>query len=196
MKTPTVALESLPPRERILHTAARLFYAEGTRAVGIDRILAESGAAKASLYRWFPSKDDLVHAYLQRRHERWMAWFSERLQARCERQGPAFERVAEVLGEWFAEPDFRGCAFINAWSEGPLATAAASVAQSHKQELLEALLSLAAALGHPAPADAAAEALVVVEGAIVRAHMAGAEEATAAARRLLRSLDSQGGSRA
>lgn len=189
MKTPTVPLDTLPPRDRILQTAARLFYAEGVQAVGIDRILAESQSAKASLYRWFPSKDDLVQAYLRLRHERWMDWFTGRLQVRAEQHGLAFERVAEVLGEWFAEPDFRGCAFINAWSSGALAPAAASVAQSHKQELQAALLGLAAALGHPAPAEAAADALLVVEGAIVRAHMAGGDEAVAAARRLLRRLD-------
>ena len=65
----------LPARERILRTAHDLFYAEGLRATGIDRVIAEAGVTKVTFYRHFPSKNDLILAYLNLRHEQWMAWF-------------------------------------------------------------------------------------------------------------------------
>lgn len=184
MPTP---IDTLEPRERILETAMRLFYADGIRAVGIDRLIAESQVAKASFYRHFPSKDGLALAYLRRRHERWMAWFTGRLAARCAAEGFAMERVADVLAEWFAQPDFRGCAFINTLAEGSARGEAISVVQSHKDELQDGLQVLARRCGHARAAQAGEDALLIVEGAIVRAHMTGdAAAAAGTARRLLR----------
>jgi AcrR family transcriptional regulator len=105
-------------RERILETAYELFSREGTRAVGVDRIIAESGAAKMTLYRNFASKDELIMAFLERRGERWTrAW----LQAEVRRRGttPAERLLAifDVFGEWFAREDFEGCSFINVMLE-------------------------------------------------------------------------------
>jgi len=181
--TPDLAV--LEPRERILETAMRLFYAEGIRAVGIDRLIAESRVAKASFYRHFPSKEHLALAFLHHRHERWMAWFARRLEARCAEHGVAMERAAEVLREWFEEPDFRGCAFINTLAEGSAQGEAISVVQSHKDELQDCLQALARRCGHPRPVQAAEEALLIVEGAIVRAHMTGDAGAADVAGRLL-----------
>jgi AcrR family transcriptional regulator len=178
------------PRERILATAARLFYREGTLAVGVDRLIAEAGVAKASFYRYFPAKDDLVAEYLRARHQRWMGWFGGALHAACEARGFAFLRVAEVLGEWFVEPDFRGCAFINVIGEGAATTRSASVARTHKQELLATLSGLARRVGHRSPQAVAGEAMLVVEGAIVRAMMESSAEALPAAQRLFARLDS------
>lgn len=173
MKQSTVDIPHLRPRERILETAARLFYECGVRSVGIDRILEESGAAKASFYRYFPSKDALVEAYLRQRHERWMGWFAARLRALCVERGYALRRIADALGEWFHEPDFRGCAFINATAEGSLAPASISVVQTHKTDLQREVEVLAAQLGHPDPRASGARALLVIEGAIIRAQMTG-----------------------
>jgi AcrR family transcriptional regulator len=173
MKQSTVDLPRLRPRERILETAARLFYESGVRSVGIDRILEESGAAKASFYRYFPSKDALVEAYLRQRHERWMGWFAARLRALCAERGYALRRIADALGEWFREPDFRGCAFINATAEGSLAPASISVVQTHKMDLRREVEALAAHLGHANPQASGARALLVIEGAIIRAQMTG-----------------------
>src|SRR5918992_5357797 len=105
-------------RERILETAYRLFSRHGTRAVGVDRIIAESGAAKMTLYRNFASKDELIMAFLERRGERWTrAW----LQAEVSRRGttPAERLLAifDVFDEWFAREDFEGCSFINVMLE-------------------------------------------------------------------------------
>ena len=176
-------------RDRILFTAAALFYREGVRAVGIDRIIAAAETAKATFYRHFKAKDDLVLAYLYLRHELWMRWFLDRLEQACDAEGPSFERVAEVLAEWFAEADFRGCAFINVLSEGVPTGEVLSVVQSHKADLQDVLEGLARRMSHSQPAQAAQEALLVVEGAIVRAQMTRDESVAAVAARLLRRLD-------
>ena len=105
-------------RERILDTAYELFSRHGTRAVGVDRIIAECGIAKMTLYRNFPSKDDLILAFLDRRDELWTrAW----LQAEAERGGgtPAERLLAifDTFESWFARDDFEGCSFINVMLE-------------------------------------------------------------------------------
>jgi AcrR family transcriptional regulator len=101
-------------RERILDTAYELFSRHGIRAVGVDRIVAEAGVAKMSLYRHFPSKDDLILSFLQEREQRWT---NEWLRAEAERRGAtAAERmlaIFDVFGEWFVIADFEGCSFIN-----------------------------------------------------------------------------------
>src|SRR3954451_10201348 len=105
-------------RQRILETAYELFSRHGTRAVGVDRIIAECGIAKMTLYRNFASKDDLILAFLQRRDELWTrAW----LQAEAERRGatPAERLLAifDTFETWFAREDFEGCSFINVMLE-------------------------------------------------------------------------------
>jgi len=100
---------------RILDSACRLFYTEGVRATGIDRILSRAGAAKASLYAHYGSKDDLVRAYLERQAQAWMARVQERIAPADGRAGVL--RLFEMLGEFASGEDFRGCPFLNATSE-------------------------------------------------------------------------------
>ena len=102
-------LEKPTMKERILETADRLFYLRGIRAVGVDTIAAEIGISKRTLYNHFPSKDELIAAYLQRRST----------------QAPASDKppVEQILGTFdrlersFASKDFRGCPFVNAVAE-------------------------------------------------------------------------------
>src|SRR5436190_23651368 len=96
-------------RERLLDAAEELFYAEGIRGVGVERILAESGVGRASFYRHFQSKDELVVAVLRARDERWRLWLDEAVTA----HGGGPLAVFDALAERFAAVDFRGCAFIN-----------------------------------------------------------------------------------
>jgi AcrR family transcriptional regulator len=107
-------LDVVGARDRIVDTAYDLFSRHGVRAVGVDRIVAESGVAKMSLYRHFPSKDDLVLTFLQERQQRWT---NDWLRAEAERRGAtAAERmlaIFEVFDEWFGVADFEGCSFIN-----------------------------------------------------------------------------------
>lgn len=176
-------------RQRILDTAARLFYQEGLRATGIDRIIAESGVAKMSFYRHFPSKADLIAAFLDARHEAWMAWFTREVDARLERSGKGLEVIADVLGEWFREPSFRGCAFINTVAESGSATGLDyRIALEHKRQLAAYVETLAKRLGLARPRRLTEAAMIVIEGSIVRAQMAGADAAIPACRGLLKSL--------
>ena len=103
-------------KQRLLQAADDLFYNEGIHAVGIDRVIAHAGVAKGSLYYSFAGKDDLVREYLTGRHGRWV----ERVTAGIEAHADPRERVLAVydaLGALFAEPDYRGCAFVNAMAE-------------------------------------------------------------------------------
>jgi AcrR family transcriptional regulator len=160
--------ETISPsaRDRILSTALRLFYRDGIRATGIDRIIAESGVAKMSFYRHFPSKNDLVRAFLEARHEIWMAKFRGAVERRFAAEG--FAAVAGALSDWFAEADFRGCAFINTVAE---AGTEFPQAVGHKRELEAYVRELAERLSLPSPSGIAAKAMIVIEGAIVRAQM-------------------------
>ena len=105
-------------RERILETAYELFSRHGTRAVGVDRIIAESGVAKMTLYRNFASKDELILAFLQRREERWTrGWLQSEAEAAPTRPRERLLAIFDVFGEWFAREDFEGCSFINVMLE-------------------------------------------------------------------------------
>ena len=110
-RTPTSTSEA---RQRILETADRLFYADGIRAVGIDRVIAEAGVAKATLYAHFPSKDDLILAVLHHREAAVVAFFAEATTRYRKRTTDPLRAFCAALKEWFRSPGFRGCAFQNA----------------------------------------------------------------------------------
>jgi AcrR family transcriptional regulator len=180
-------LAALPARDRILVTAHELFYRDGIRATGIDRIIAESGVAKLTFYRHFPSKDDLVRSFLAYRHERWMAWFVDALGRNGAKPGAGLAPLAAAMAEWFADPAFRGCAFINAVAEvGGSLPDSAAIAQKHKQEMEQVIADLLPA--GPARASQAQAAALAVDGAIVRAQMSGAQSAAGGLRSLLEAL--------
>lgn len=101
-------------RERILATAYELFARRGIRDVGIDEVIARAGVAKASLYKHFRSKDDLVLAFLERREDLWTREF---LEQQSDRRGVSAEEqltaIFDVLDEWFADEEFEACSFVN-----------------------------------------------------------------------------------
>jgi AcrR family transcriptional regulator len=101
------------PRERILDTAYELFSRRGVRGVGVDEVIARARVAKATLYAHFPSKDDLVLAFLEQREQRWTVAFVE---AEARRRGatPAERLLAifDAFDEWFRRDEFEGCSFI------------------------------------------------------------------------------------
>lgn len=162
-------LKDLPARERILLTAHELFYREGIRATGIDRVIAESGVTKVTFYRHFPSKNDLIQAYLAYRHVRWMAWFADALQRHgSERPGRGIDALVPALGEWLRDGGFRGCAFINSVGElGGVLPEVVDVARRHKSEMTAVIAGLLPP-SRQRVRDAQAVALAV-DGAIVHA---------------------------
>ena len=105
-------------RERILDTAYELFSRNGTRAVGVDRIIAEAGTAKMTLYRNFASKDELIVAFLAAREERWTrGWLQQEVERRATEPAQRLLAIFDVFGEWFTLSDFEGCSFINVMLE-------------------------------------------------------------------------------
>lgn len=181
---------ALSARERILVTAHELFYRDGIRATGIDRVIAEAGVAKLTFYRHFPSKDELVRSFLAYRHDRWLAWLVEALGRHGARPGAGLAPLTAAMGEWFADPAFRGCAFINAVAElgGSLADVVA-IAQRHKEEMVQVIAELLPP-GAQRQSRARAAAMAV-DGAIVRAQMDEGATALDSLRDLLAAIDPQ-----
>ncbi|POX51178.1 TetR family transcriptional regulator [Streptomyces sp. Ru71] len=153
-------------RDRLLDAAEQLFYAEGIRAVGVERILAESGVGRASFYRHFAAKDDLVVAVLQRRDQAWRAWLAERVEA----LGGQPLSVFDALAERFARADFRGCAFINTMAEtADTGSSAYRVAAEHKERVTAYVAELLARSGHQNAEALARRIVLLMDGAIVTA---------------------------
>lgn len=105
---------SAPARERILESAYVLFSRGGVRNVGVDAVIEHAAVAKATLYRHFPSKQELVLAFLALREQRWtLEW----VEAEARRRGDAPEEqllaIFDAFDEWFHRDDFEGCSFIN-----------------------------------------------------------------------------------
>lgn len=157
-------------RDRLLATADRLFYAEGIRAVGIDRVIAEADVAKATLYAHFPSKDDLILAVLRYREASVDSFFGEAITRHRKRIKDPLRAFFAALKDWFHSPGFRGCAFQNAAVElaNPDHPGTAFV-RGHKKRFHETLAGLVReAVGKPGEPIIPAVA-VLVEGAIVTA---------------------------
>jgi AcrR family transcriptional regulator len=101
-------------RERVLDTAYELFSRRGVRDVGVDELIERAGVAKATLYRHFPSKDDLVAAFLERREQRWSKeWVEEEATRRGDSPEERLLAIFDLLDEWFHQENFEGCSFIN-----------------------------------------------------------------------------------
>ena len=153
-------------RERLLATAEELFYSEGVRAVGVERLLEVSGVGRASFYRHFSGKEDLVLAVLRDRDEQWRAWLERAVAAR----GSTPLAIFDVLAERFTSPQFRGCAFINAMIEssdtsGPVY----QLATQHKEAVIRYISGLLAEAGHSDPRPLAEQFILLMDGAHVTA---------------------------
>jgi AcrR family transcriptional regulator len=103
--------EALSVRDKILRTAILLFNEQGVHTVGIDRIIAESGVAKMSFYKYFPSKDDLISAFLEYRDRVQFERLHRYTVEKTDDPRKQILGVFDALEEWFREGDFRGCAF-------------------------------------------------------------------------------------
>jgi AcrR family transcriptional regulator len=179
--------ETTSVRDRVLSTAARLFYQDGIRATGIDRVISEAKVAKASFYHHFPSKAELVSAFLGLRHRFWMSWYVDAVNTRMPKEG--FAAVGSALFEWFDQPDFRGCSFINTFVE--FGTEFSAIVE-HKEELRGFIQSVAERLGVADPRMAATSAMVVIEGAIIRAQMGAGDGLDEAVSAILQDIASRG----
>jgi len=167
---PTTSISDRPPRERILLTAHDLFYRDGIRATGIDKVIAESGVTKVTFYRYFPSKNDLIRAFLDYRHDLWMAWFNDALQRHGGRAGAGLMPLVATMAEWFRKPIYRGCAFINTVAElGGVLPDVLDICQQHKQDMVRVITELLP--DGPNRQQLANAAAVAIDGAIVKAQL-------------------------
>lgn len=176
-----------PGARRILDTAAALFYSRGIHAVGVDTIAEESGLTKRTLYDRFGSKDTLVAAYLQVRHEAWWARLEKRLAALSAESTPG-SRALAVFDSYTldSETTARGCAFVNAAAELPSDHPARGVIRAHKRAV-EGLL--ADILGDsPDPRSLAEHIFLLLEGGIVHRGIDGDDHRLTHARRIVEDL--------
>ena len=175
-------------RERILATAFELFYARGIRGVGIDLIIARSGVAKATFYKHFPSKDDLVVAYLDTVDGVW----SGQLRAAADAAGP--EPADQLVGMFDAlanacrREGYRGCAFINAAAESQPGTAVHDRTVAHKSAVLAWVRGLAQRAGARDPAALARSLTLLLDGGLASGALDAAPEAPAVAKASARAL--------
>ncbi|MEU7583282.1 TetR/AcrR family transcriptional regulator [Streptomyces sp. NPDC041068] len=165
---------------RLLEAAEGLFYERGIQAVGMDQVRTASGVSLKRLYQVFPSKSELVKACLERRDRRWR----ERLAAYVDEREGGEERVLAVfdwLHEWFAEPGFRGCAFVNSFGElGAVDPAVADTVRAHKSAFRDYMAGLVADAG--GPERSVGPLVLLAEGAMTTAAISGSPEAARQAR--------------
>ncbi len=161
------------PKEQLFQTAARLFYQHGYRAIGVDTIAAESGIGKMTLYRHYPSKDDLIVAYLRNSDQVFWDQF-EQITRDAPTAGEKLLAFFEALQSYVLSPDCYGCPFINIAAEYPESDYAGhQVALEHKQSVLRRFRQFSEEAGARQP-DALANALfLLMDGAYVAARMFG-----------------------
>jgi len=157
-------------RERLLDTAYELFAARGVRDVGIDEIIERAGVAKATMYRHFPAKDDLVVAFLARREERWtLDWVEAEARSRGTTPEAQLLAIFDVFGEWFARDDFEGCSFINVLLELGAAHPGGAASVRHLENIRGVVATLAMEAGLRDPEEFACSWHILMKGSIVQA---------------------------
>jgi AcrR family transcriptional regulator len=173
-------------KEKLLEAASRRFYADGIAATGIDTITAEAQVAKMSLYNNFSSKDELVLAYLDRRHGEWLGL----LEARMARATSSQDRVLAVFDAYLDHAElayahgFRGCGLLNGAAELPVGHPGREIVRAHKEEVRRILVDLCAATGAPDPEQLGEHLFLLVEGGVVSAGVQGNPEPLQRARSL------------
>jgi AcrR family transcriptional regulator len=185
--TSTAASERLSARERLLAAANELFYAEGVHTVGIDRVIEKAGVAKASLYNTFGSKEELVRAYLQERSKA----RQERIDAKLSGIDDPIQRLLAVFdaqAELFQNPDFKGCAFMNASAEGPRNESITQQCDAYRAWMRNLFETLAAEAGASDAKSLAEQLNMLYDGANVSRQMDQNRKAAATARRMAESL--------
>jgi AcrR family transcriptional regulator len=166
------------PRERLLDTAYELFSRRGVRGVGIDEVIAHAGVAKATLYAHFPSKDDLVLAFLERREQRWTLAF---LATEARRRGTTPEEqllaLFDALDDWFRRDDFEGCSFIKVLLEMGAEHAAGRASVHYLDNVRSIVQSLAQEAGLDDAEEFARSCQLLMEGSIIAAATGDADAA-------------------
>jgi AcrR family transcriptional regulator len=167
-----------PARQRVLDTAYDLFSRRGIRDVGIDELIARAGVAKATLYRHFPSKDDLVAAFLEQREQ---LWSREWVEHEATKRGATGEErllaIFDLFDEWFHQEGFEGCSFINVLLEMGGQNPAGRASVRHLENIRSIVRRFAEAEGLRDPGAFAHSWHILMKGSIVAATEGDAEAA-------------------
>ena len=177
-----------PARDRILDAAFGLFYARGIRAVGVDLIIAESGVAKATFYKHFPAKDELVLAYLDRVDGIWAAQLHSAADAAGADPADQLVGLFDALGTACRRDGYRGCAFINAAAEATPGTPVHERTVAHKQAVLAWLRDLCARAGVDDPDSLARSLALLLDGGLADGALAADPAVPRAAKESARAL--------
>lgn len=173
-------------RDIIVDAADRLYYAKGIQSVGMDELRSAAGVSLKRLYSEFPSKEDIVLAVMERRHELWTTGVSA-LVDDAETPRDRLLAIYDYLAGWFSDDSFRGCGFINAFGElGGVSPAVATITREHKASFQDYVADLVADAG--APASLAPQLAILAEGAQTTAAITGSPEAALHARRAAETL--------
>ena len=173
-------------RDIIVDAADRLYYAKGIQSVGMDELRSAAGVSLKRLYSAFPSKEDIVLAVMERRHELWTSGVSA-LVDDAETPRDRLLAIYDYLAGWFSDDSFRGCGFINAFGElGGVSPAVATITREHKASFQDYVAGLVADAG--APASLAPQLAILAEGAQTTAAITGSPEAALHARRAAETL--------
>jgi AcrR family transcriptional regulator len=168
---------TLPPRDRIIAAASDLFYRHGVRAVGVDTIIAAAGVAKASFYRHFPSKDELVAVWLRSPQPRWLDRVAAETERRATGRRAQLLVFFDVLLELTAEAGFAGCAYLNTAAELHESKGSIrEVIEEYAAEVKDYLRDLAEAAGLVDAESLASELRLVVYGALIAVVAIGRDE--------------------
>jgi AcrR family transcriptional regulator len=153
-------------RERLIETAIELFYQEGIRAIGIDTVVVRSGVSKSSLYRTFASKEDLIAAFAEEQNRRFWRWWDETTTRHAGAPRKQIEALFEGIAEQIANPQFRGCPFINLATEFPdRRHPGTAIACINKTEVRKRLRLLAHALDARDPRQLSDQLALLIDGA-------------------------------
>jgi AcrR family transcriptional regulator len=158
-------------RERILDTAYELFSHRGVHDVGIDELIERAGVAKATLYRHFPSKDELVLAFLEQREQRWtFGWVEGEARRRGETPEEQLLAIFDLFDQWFHRDDFEGCSFINVLLEfGDLDHPVGRASADYLENIRSVVRTLADEAGLRDPEAFALSWHILMKGSIVQA---------------------------
>ncbi|MHB8469916.1 MAG: TetR/AcrR family transcriptional regulator [Gaiellaceae bacterium] len=166
-----VGLSEPAARGRILDSAYDLFSHRGIRAVGIEEVIERASVAKATLYRHFPSKDDLVLAFLRRREQVWTKdWVEKEARKRASTGEGRLLAIFDLFDEWFHKDGFEGCSFVNVLLEtADLRHPVGAASAVHLANIRTVLQEFAAEAGLRDPEEFALSYHILMKGSIVQA---------------------------
>lgn len=187
--SPTATMSTDECRRAVLCVADELFYAHGIGGVAMSDVRDASGVSMRRLYAMYPSKRQLVAAWLTDRHTNWMEWFTSSADRLVAGGADPVLASLDVIAEWVSSPAYRGCAFVNALAEtNEIDDSHRTIIAAHKRDLIDHLARLATRGNSSAPAWLPAALAVIVDGAIVQCTIFTSTEPLEAARAAVQRL--------